>query len=62
MRILLKEAARHLGPKGLLIVEIGHNRDALEMAFPDTSFVWLDTSAGDENVFMLRREDLPAGA
>ena len=62
VRILLKEAAKHLARKGLLIVEIGHNRDALEMAFPDTSFTWLDTSAGDENVFMLRREDLPAGA
>lgn len=61
-RILLKQAARHLSPKGLLIVEIGHNREALEMAFPDTSFVWLDTSAGDENVFVLRREDLPTGA
>ena len=61
-RILLKQAARHLSPKGLLIVEIGHNREALEMAFPDTSFVWLDTSAGDENVFILRREDLPTGA
>ena len=62
VRILLKEAAKHLARKGLLIVEIGHNREALEMAFPDTSFTWLDTSAGDENVFMLRREDLPAGA
>ena len=62
VRILLKEAAKHLARKGLLIVEIGHNRDALEMAFPDTSFVWLDTSAGDENVFILRREDLPTGA
>ena len=61
-RILLKQAARHLSPKGLLIVEIGHNREALEMAFPDTSFVWLDPSAGDENVFILRREDLPTGA
>ena len=61
-RILLKQAARHLSPKGLLIVEIGHNREALEIAFPDTSFVWLDTSAGDENVFVLRREDLPTGA
>ena len=61
-RTLLKEAARHLAPKGLLIVEIGHNREALEMTFPDTSFVWLDTAAGDENVFMLRREDLPSGA
>ena len=62
VRILLKETAKHLAPKGLLIVEIGHNRDALELAFPDTSFVWLDTSAGDENVFMLRREDLPTSA
>ena len=61
-RSLLKEAAKHLAPKGLLIVEIGHNREELEMAFPDTSFVWLDTAAGDENVFMLRREDLPSGA
>ena len=62
VRILLKEAAKHLARKGLLIVEIGHNLEALEMAFPDTYFTWLDTSAGDENVFMLRREDLPAGA
>lgn len=59
VRILLKEAASHLNPEGILIVEIGHNRDALEMAFPDTSFVWLDTSAGNQNVFMLRRADLP---
>ena len=59
VRIILKEAATHLVPKGLLIVEIGHNRDELEMAFPETSFTWLDTSAGDQYVFMLRREDLP---
>lgn len=58
VRIILREAAKHLNPKGLLIVEIGHNRDELERAFPDTAFVWLDTSAGDEFVFMLRREDI----
>jgi ribosomal protein L3 glutamine methyltransferase len=57
-RTLLKEAADHLNPGGLLIVEIGHNRDELERAFPRTMFVWLDTSAGDRYVFMLRREDL----
>ena len=62
VRIILKEAATHLVPKGLLIVEIGHNRDELEMAFPETSFIWLDTSAGDQHVFMLRREDLPTSA
>ena len=62
VRILLREAARHLKPRGLLIVEIGHNKDELERAFPELSFVWLDTSAGDRFVFMLRREDLPAAA
>jgi ribosomal protein L3 glutamine methyltransferase len=57
-RLLLKQAARHLRPDGLMIVEIGNNREALERAFPRLSFVWLDTSAGDGLVFMLRRKDL----
>ena len=59
VRILLKEAAGHLNPNGLLVVEIGHNRDDLEKAFPETLFTWLDTSAGDRFVFLLRREELP---
>ncbi|MFZ4538280.1 50S ribosomal protein L3 N(5)-glutamine methyltransferase [Propionivibrio sp.] len=60
VRIILKEAANHLNPDGLLVVEIGHNRDELEMAFPETLFTWLDTSAGDRHVFLLRCKDLPA--
>jgi ribosomal protein L3 glutamine methyltransferase len=58
VRRLLAQAARHLKPDGLLIVEIGNNKDALERAFPRLSFVWLDTSAGESFVFMLRRKDL----
>ena len=57
-RTLIAQAARHLTPNGILIVEIGHNKDALELAFPRLSFVWLDTSAGDRFVFMLRHKDL----
>ena len=57
-RTILKKAAAHLNPGGLLIVEIGHNRDALEAAFPTLPFTWLDVSAGDEFVFLLHREDL----
>ena len=59
-RIILREAARHLTPDGLLIVEIGHNREALETAYPDIPFIWLETAAGGDFVFLLRREDLPA--
>ena len=58
IRILLKEAEKHLNPDGILVAEIGHNKDELERAFPKLSFVWLDTHAGDRFVFMLRRKDL----
>ena len=57
-RIILREAAKHLEPDGVLVVEIGHNRDDLEAAFPETSFTWLATSSGDQNVFLLRNADL----
>ena len=57
-RRILAQAKAHLNPGGVLVVEIGHNRDALEAAFPALPFTWLDTSAGDQFVFMLRREDL----
>jgi len=57
-RVILEQAASHLNPGGLLLVEIGHNRDALEAAFPTLPFIWLDVAAGDQFVFMLRREDL----
>jgi ribosomal protein L3 glutamine methyltransferase len=59
VRIMLMEVGEHLNPGGLLIVEIGHNRDVLEAAFPETPFTWLDTSAGDQHVFLLHREELP---
>ncbi len=57
-REILKRAAEHLNPGGILIVEIGHNCAALEAAYPKLPFTWLDVEAGDEFVFMLRNEDL----
>ena len=57
-RDILKHAAKHLTENGILIVEIGHNRDALEAAYPDLPFTWLDVTAGDQFVFMLHRNDL----
>jgi len=57
-RIILKHAAQHLTENGLLIVEIGHNRDVLEAAYPNLPFTWLDVSSGEQFVFMLHRNDL----
>ena len=56
--IFLREARQHLTDDGLLIVEIGHNRDELEAAYPNLPFTWLETSAGDQFVFMLQAADL----
>lgn len=57
---LLHEAGKHLNDGGLLIVEIGHNRDALLAAYPDMPFTWLEVDSGNEFVFMLTKEQLPA--
>ena len=57
-RQILLHAAKFLNPRGVLLVEIGHNRDVLEAAYPELPFVWLETSGGDGFVFLLTREQL----
>lgn len=61
-RAILARAKRHLNPGGLLVVEIGHNRKALERAFPKVAFQWPTVSAGPGFVFVLQREALPEPA
>ena len=55
---ILQCAAKFLNPQGVLLVEIGHNRDVLEAAYPELPFTWLHTSGGDGFVFLLTREQL----
>src|SRR5207249_827398 len=62
VRRILLDAATFLRPRGLLLVEIGHNRHRLERAFPRLPFIWPETSAGYDCVFLLSREDLPGSA
>lgn len=57
-RAILRDAARHLNPGGLLAVEIGHNRAALEAAFAALPFDWPAIEGGDDCVFLLTREAL----
>lgn len=58
VRPILQSAAKYLRKTGLLVVEIGHNREILERAFPKIKFTWPDTSAGDEYVFLLKHHQL----
>jgi ribosomal protein L3 glutamine methyltransferase len=55
---ILREAANYLNDNGILIVEIGHNREALEAAYPNIVFTWLEVSSGNEFVFLLTKAQL----
>ncbi|HEY8242220.1 MAG TPA: 50S ribosomal protein L3 N(5)-glutamine methyltransferase [Casimicrobiaceae bacterium] len=61
VRTIVKDAPRFLNPGGLLVVEVGHGRAAVEAAFPRMPMVWLSTVGHDEGVFAVPREDLVAG-
>lgn len=58
VRTILHGAADHLTAHGLLVVEVGFNREGVEAAFPDIPFTWAEVGAGDGVVFVLTREDL----
>ncbi|RJG00846.1 50S ribosomal protein L3 N(5)-glutamine methyltransferase [Noviherbaspirillum sedimenti] len=60
VRIIVAGAAERLKPQGILVVEIGNERAHAEAAFPDLELTWLSTSAGDDMVFLVTREQLQA--
>ena len=58
IRPLMTQVAAHLRPGGVLVLEIGHERVHFEAAFPTLSPLWLSTSAGEDQVLLLTRQDL----
>jgi ribosomal protein L3 glutamine methyltransferase len=58
---ILKQAAAHLRPGGILIVEVGNSERALRRAFPRLPFIWLTLQRGGGGVFVLQREQLDDG-
>lgn len=61
VRPILRQAAAHLGPAGLLCMEVGSGRRRLERAFPRMPFTWAETPGGG-GVLILSREQLTAAA
>lgn len=58
VRQLIPGVGRHLAPDGCLVLEIGHERAHFDVAFPALQPVWLETSAGEDQVLLLTREAL----
>jgi ribosomal protein L3 glutamine methyltransferase len=56
VRRIIDNADRHLTAEGGLLCEVGRDRWVLEEAYPDTSFLWLDTEESTGEVFWLDAE------
>jgi len=53
-----KQVADYMMEDGVLVLEIGHGADAFADAFPDLDPVWLSTAAAEDQILLLRREQL----
>jgi ribosomal protein L3 glutamine methyltransferase len=58
IRSLLQNAPAVMAPEGVLVLEIGNERAYFEAAFPTLEVVWLETSAGEDQVLLLTYETL----
>jgi len=58
VRIMLRDAINYLKSDGYLVVEVGNSGAALESAFPDVPFGWLQFALGGHGVFVLDYQSL----
>jgi ribosomal protein L3 glutamine methyltransferase len=58
IRSLLQDAPSKMSAQGVLVLEIGNERDFFDAAFPRLEVVWLDTSAGEDQVLLITRDAL----
>lgn len=58
IRALLAAAPATMNERAVLVLEIGNEREHFEAAFPRLEAIWLETSAGDDQVLLLTREAL----
>ncbi|HKT65131.1 50S ribosomal protein L3 N(5)-glutamine methyltransferase [Burkholderia sp. 22313] len=62
VRRIIAHAHKWLHDDGVLVVEIGNEREHVEAAFGGLELTWLPTSAGDDSVFLIQASDLPRKA
>lgn len=59
VRPIVAGARSRLADRGLLLLEVGHERAHFEAAFPGLAGVWLTTAGGGEPVVLIERDALP---
>jgi ribosomal protein L3 glutamine methyltransferase len=58
VRALLRDAPAKMSEDAVLVLEIGNERENFERAFPQLEAIWLETSAGSDQVLLLTRRSL----
>jgi ribosomal protein L3 glutamine methyltransferase len=58
VRQLLVDLPVFMNDQAILVLEIGNERAHFETAFPNLEAVWLETSAGEDQVLLVTREAL----
>jgi ribosomal protein L3 glutamine methyltransferase len=60
IRGVLRDAPARMNEQAVLVLEIGNERSNFESAFARLEVVWLETSAGEDQVLLITRESLVA--
>lgn len=55
---ILRQAARHLSPGGVLVLELGYTWTLLDQRYPQFPVTWLDFDSGGEGVLAITRDAL----
>lgn len=58
IRKIIANATDYLSERGALVLEIGNEVEHFHKAFPQIPVIWMDVSAGNEQVLLIQAEDL----
>lgn len=57
-RRFLKQVTHYLSDNGIVVYEVGNTEVALQEAFPDVPFIWIELEQGGNGVFIISKQEL----
>ncbi|QWD63567.1 50S ribosomal protein L3 N(5)-glutamine methyltransferase [Polynucleobacter sp. MWH-UH2A] len=58
VRRIIANAPDYLSERGAILIEIGNEYENFKKAFPQIPAIWMEVSAGEEQVLLIQAEDL----